>query len=221
MDTQKRIIIWSSVVLITAIAAIGTYQVATSKPTQLPRKDGALSMPLDTNDHTKGVKTPKVTLVEYSDFQCPACGLYYPMVESVYTQYKDRISFTYRHFPLPQHQNALVAGYASEAAANQGKFWEMADYLFKNQAEWSDLSNADAQSKFETYAQKIGLDIVKFKADSASDAVKNRVERDRQSGNLSAVDHTPLFFINGKKADNPNSIEEFKALIEYAITHPN
>lgn len=217
MDTQKRIILWSSVVLIVAIAAIGTYQVATKGPTPLPRKDGTLSMPLDASDHTKGASAPKATLVEYSDLQCPACATYYPMVESVFEEYKDQITLTYRHFPLPQHKNALIAAYASEAAANQGKFWEMADYLFKNQIDWSELNSKDAIAKFETYAEKIGMDMVRFRNDSASDVVQTRVTRDRDSGNLSAVDHTPTFFINGKKIDNPNSIEQFKSFLDDAI----
>ena len=221
MDTQKRIIIWTSAILVTAIAALGTYSIATTKPTPLPRKDGLLSIPLDQTDHTKGSSTPKVTLVEYSDFQCPACGAYYPMVESIFDQYKDRISFTYRNFLLPQHQNATIAASAAEAAGLQGKFWEMTDALFKNQGSWSLMDNDTAEAAFLTYANKIGLNIVKFKLDISSAAVKNKIDRDQKSGLASAVDHTPTFFINGKKADNPQSADEFKALLDYAITHPN
>lgn len=221
MDTQKRIIIWVSAILVTGIVAIATYSVATTKPAPLPRSDGTLSVPIDQTDHTKGSKTPKVTLLEYSDFQCPACGAYYPMVESVYAQYKDRISFTYRNFPLPQHQNAIVAARAAEAAALQGKFWEMADALFKNQNTWSLMDNATAQTTFEIYANKIGLNITQFKLDENSTAVKAKIDRDQRSGTTAAVDHTPTFYINGKKADNPQSVEEFKALLDYAIAHPN
>lgn len=220
MDTQKRVIIWLSAALVVGIIAIGAYQVATSKPAELTRRDGTMSLPLDQTDRTKGSKTPKVTLVEYSDFQCPACAANYPLIEKVFADYKDRISFTYRHFPLPQHQNALGSAYAGEAAANQGKFWEMVKLLFTNQNDWAELDQNAAQAVFETYAQKIGLDMAKFKSDVKSDAVKNKVERDLQSGIKSAVDHTPTFFINGKKSDNPRSPEELKALIDYAITHP-
>ncbi|MBI5078152.1 MAG: thioredoxin domain-containing protein [Candidatus Yonathbacteria bacterium] len=218
MNTQKRIIIWFSAALVVVIAAVGAYQVATGPREELPRKDGRMDLPLDQTDWTKGSKAPKATLVEYSDFQCPACGAYYPLVEEIFAEYKDRISFTYRHFPLPQHKNALAAAYASEAAGNQGKFWEMADLLFKNQNEWSESTTA--QTIFEGYAQKLGLDMAKYKTDVKSDAVKARVERGRKSGQLSAIDHTPTFFINGKLATNPRSKDEFKALIEYAITHP-
>lgn len=217
MDTQKRIIIWVSAALVVAIAGIGAYQVATGPKAELPRKDGTMSLPLDASDWTKGSKTPKMTFVEYSDFQCPACGLYYPMLEEMFAEYKDKISFTYRHFPLAQHKNALPASYASEAAGAQGKFWEMTDMLFKNQADWSE--SVSAQITFESYAQKLGLDMAKYKADVKSDAVKAKVERDLQSGKLSQVNQTPTFFINGKKSDSPRSKEELKALIEYALAH--
>ncbi|MCK9345183.1 MAG: DsbA family protein [Candidatus Pacebacteria bacterium] len=215
MDTQKRMIVWLSAALVVGIAAIGAYQVATNGPTELPRKDGTMNLPLDETDQTKGSKTPKVTFVEYSDFQCPACGAYHPLLEAVFAEYKDKISFTYRHFPLPQHQNALAAAYAAEAAGNQGKFWEMADMLFKNQSEWSEVSKPE--TFFEGYATKLGLDISKYKVDVMSDATKARVERSKKSGELSAIDHTPTFFINGKMAENPRSKEELTALIEYAI----
>ena len=95
----------------------------------------------------------------------------------------------------------------------------MADMLFKNQSEWSE--SVTAQIIFEGYAEKLGLDIAQFKNDMKSDAVKAKIERDRKSGQLSNIDHTPTFFINGKLSDNPSSKEELKALIEYAITHPN
>lgn len=218
MDTQKRIIVWASAALVVIIAAVGAYQLATQPLTELPHKDGTMNLPLDATDWTKGAPTPKLTLVEYSDFQCPACGAYYPMVEEVFAEYKDKISFTYRHFPLPQHKNALPAAYAAEAAGAQGKFWEMADLLFKNQNDWSE--SVTAQITFEGYAQKLGLDMAKYKVDVNSDATKARITRSRKSGELSSIDHTPTFFLNGKMATNPRSKEEFKALIDYAITHP-
>jgi len=218
MDTQKRIIVWFSAALVVIIAAIGAYQVATGPRAEIVRKDGAMSLPLDQTDWTKGSKKPQATLVEYSDFQCPACGAYYPMVEEIFAEYKDKISFTYRHFPLPQHKNALSSAYASEAAGNQGKFWEMADMLFKNQNDWSESTTA--QITFEGYAQKLRLDMAKYKNDVKSDATKARVERSKKSGQLSAINHTPTFFLNGKLASNPRSKEELKALIEYAVSHP-
>lgn len=215
MDTQKRIIVWASAALIVIIAAVGAYQVATSPTTELPKRDGSLSLPVDSTDWTEGQTNPKISFVEYSDFQCPACGAYYPLLKEMFAKYKGDMAFTYRHFPLPQHQNALPAAYAAEAAGIQGKFWEMADMLFTNQNDWAEVT--DPQPIFESYAQKLGLDMTKYKTDVVSDAVKARVERSRKSGELSSIDHTPTFFINGKMIQNPQSKEELYADIDNAI----
>jgi protein-disulfide isomerase len=215
MDTQKRIIIWFSAILVVLISAVGAYQVATGPKPELAKRDGTLSSPVSAADWTKGSKSPKVTFVEYSDFECPACGAYHPLLEEMYAKYKNNLSFTYRHFPLPQHQNALPAAYAAEAAGAQGKFWEMADMLFVNQAAWSEAT--DAPTIFEGYATKLGLDIAKYKTDVASDATKARIEANMKSGTLSALDHTPTFFINGKMIENPRSKEELFALVDSAI----
>lgn len=219
MDTQKRIVIWVSALLVAGVVAAGAWSIATgTNPSTSTARPGYLAEPISASDHTKGAEKPLVTLVEYSDFQCPACGMNYPWVEDVLAAYKDKISFTYRHFPLPQHKNALRAAYASEAAGKQGKFWEMTDLLFKNQSDWSE--SLTAQTIFEGYAKKLGLDIARFTSDMKSDEVKNKVESDKKSGQLSAIDHTPTFYLNGKPATNPRSKEEFRALIEYAIAHP-
>ncbi|MDO8604146.1 MAG: thioredoxin domain-containing protein [bacterium] len=215
MDSQKRIIIWFLAIVGVFVTGIGAWQLATAVPTEPPRKDGKMSLPLDQTDWTKGAKNPKVTLTEYSDFQCPFCGQNYPWVEEVLAEHKDSVAFTYRHFPLSMHKNALPASYASEAAGKQGKFWEMADMLFKNQSEWS--GSMSAQIIFEGYAKKLGLDVAEYKKDVVSDAVKEKVERDRKSALASSVNHTPTFFINGKLSDNPRDYQQLKALIEYAI----
>ncbi|MFA5997393.1 MAG: thioredoxin domain-containing protein [Candidatus Paceibacterota bacterium] len=215
MDTQKRIIVWFSAALVVIIAAVGAYQVANGPRAELRKTDGTLSTPIDATDWTKGSKTPKVTFLEYSDFQCPACGAYNPLLEEMYAKYKNVISFTYRHFPLPQHPNALPAAYASEAAGAQGKFWEMKDMLFTKQAEWSE--SKDVATVFEGYARELGLDIAKYNVDVVSEATKARVEANVKSGTLSSINHTPTFFINGKMIENPESPEELYALIDTAI----
>lgn len=217
MDTQKRIIIWASAILVLLVAAIGAWQVATGPREEGVRTNGTLSLPLDQSDWTKGAASPVVTFVEYSDYQCPACAAYYPLLEEMVAEYKDRISFTYRHFPLPQHKEALYAAYAAEAAGKQGKFWEMNGMLFEKQSEWSERPNA--QAVIEGYALQLGLDVIQFRSDMKSSDIKAKVERDRKSGQLSGIDHTPTFFLNGKMATNPRSKEELKALIEDAIAH--
>ena len=219
MDTQKRTTIWISAILVLGVVAVAAWQAAAGSPsTKTTYSDtGILSEPISLNDWTKGSKTPKVTLVEYSDFQCPACGYYFPMVEKITAEYKDVLAFTYRHFPLAQHKNALVAAYAAEAAGKQGKFWEMYQKLFETQADWSDSTNAPGI--FEGYAQSFKLDMTRFKSDTSSQATKDAVIHDRDTGLATGVNSTPSFYLNGKKMQNPKSYEEFKALIDYAIAH--
>lgn len=219
MDTQKRIIVWVSAILVAGAVAAGAWSVATSSKTGAERPTpGFLSEKVGPSDRTKGSLSPSVTLVEYSDFQCPACGIYYPLIEKAIAEYSDRLAFTYRHFPLPQHKNALAASYASEAAGKQNKFWEMYQMIFEHQSDWSDETNA-AQI-FEGYAEEIKLDLTRFKTDMASSEVSDKVAHDRATGVNSGVNSTPSFYLNGKKMQNPRGYEELKALIEYAIAHP-
>lgn len=214
MDTQKRIVIWISAVLVIGVTAIAAWQIATGKSPQ-PHVAGTLTEAVGISDHTKGAAAPKATLVEYSDFQCPACGMFYPLVEKVFADHKDTLAFTYRHFPLPQHKNALAAAYASEAADKQGKFWEMHKMIFESQRDWSDSDTA--VQTFEKYAADLKLDIAQYKADRDSKATKDRVEHDSATGTASGVNSTPSFYLNGKKLANPKSEAEFIAIIEAAL----
>lgn len=143
---------------------------------------------------TKGNSQAKVYLVEFSDFQCPACGSYKPTIDKIIEENKDKMLFGYRHFPLSQHQFAVPAAYASEAAAEQGKFWDMYDFLFANQ---ENLSN----DKIKEGAQKIGLDMNKFEEGLKSESIQNKVAKDMTDGNKFGVDATPTFFLNGTKLD--------------------
>lgn len=155
----------------------------------------------------------QVSLIEYSDFQCPACQAYYPVIKQLVTEFGDSLSFVYRHFPLRStHFNAQIAAQAAEAAEEQGKFGEMHDLLFENQNEWAKIP--DAKDLLEKYAQKIGLNLEQFRKDLESDKVKQEVEKDYQSGLLLGVKVTPTFFLNSKKLQNPRSLEEFRSIIQ-------
>ncbi|MCR4334795.1 MAG: DsbA family protein [Patescibacteria group bacterium] len=179
--------------------------------------DVFLTKPIDSNDHTKGNEKSAVTLVEYSDFQCPACGAYYPLVKKITEQFGDKIYFAYRHFPLSQHQNAKLSSFVSEASGKQGKFFEMHDMIFDNQLAWSESN--DAKKIFTEYAMKLGLDMEKFNADIESKEIIQKVDNDAISGVNSGVDSTPSFFLNGKKINNPQSYEEFEKIINDAINN--
>ena len=162
-------------------------------------------------DHTKG--NGQFTLVEYSDFQCPACRSYYPIVEEFLKQKGEEVTFVYRHFPLPQHGNAFPSAQASEAAGNQGKFFEMYSKLFEGQDEWATLSAAKAFEVFKKYASELGLDMVRFESDYNLKEIKAKIQNSYKGGVALKVDQTPSFFLNGKKIENPQSLEGFLNLI--------
>lgn len=170
------------------------------------------------NDHAKWSSANKNLLVEYSDLQCPACKNFNDLFKTLEASSSPdfaitkKITLIFRHFPLYQiHKNAFDAGYAAEAAANQGKFWEFIDSLYGKQTRWSESANSS--DYFLTVAKELKMDIDKFKKDINSQAVKDRVQRDLDEGNKIGVNATPTFFLNGKKIE-VNSVDEFKNLLK-------
>lgn len=171
-----------------------------------------------TSKHVKGENAKKVTLVEYGDFQCPACGGYYPIVEAVVEKYKADIEFQFVNFPLNQiHPNAMLAHRSAEAASNQNNFWEMYALLYENQTTWSSMNPAQAESAFRSYAESLNLNMDKFTADQKSSAVNELINADISKGKGIGVTSTPTFFINDKKIENPKDQDAFEKLIEDAI----
>lgn len=167
-------------------------------------------------DWVKGKDDAPVTLIEYTDFQCPACGAYYPILEQVSKEMGDQVKIVIRHFPLMQiHPNALPAARAAEAAGRQGKFWEMYDLLFTNQKEWSSAADP-LKSIFPAYAGRIGIDVEQFKKDMSDSSLDDKITTDRETGNDLKINGTPSFFLNGKKLENPNGLEPLKKAIENA-----
>ena len=147
--------------------------------------------------HEKGNLESDIRLIEYSDFQCPACRATEPSVLSLINQYGNQFIFEYRHFPLKQlHQNSEVSARASEAASIQGKFWEMHDILFEKQSEWSQSFNPDRY--FIKYAQDIGLNIDRFRYDFKSDIVKDRVDEHLMEAQAFSLQGTPSFVYDGE-----------------------
>jgi protein-disulfide isomerase len=168
-------------------------------------------------NHTQGAGSKGVTLIEYGDFQCPACGFHYPMLKQVKAKYGDQIKFQFRHFPLQQlHPNAMAAHRAAEAAHLQGKFWEMHDILYERQNSWT--RSTTASKVFESYAEELGLDLVKFRQDAASELVSGTINADIKEGQAIKATSTPTLVLNGKKqAENPNDVEAYFKLIDEAI----
>ncbi len=209
---QKSLLTWLAVLVGLALIVWGIIAVSGNSndgPVVISNSD------ISAQDHVKGNPNADITIIEYSDFQCPACASYSSVVGQLVEDYGDQIAFVYRHYPLSSiHYNATAAGEATEAASLQGKFWEMHDKLFLNQRQWSDLTSGNAKKEFVRYAGEIGLDIGQFETDLDSSSVRDRVRSDSQSALKSGLTGTPSFFVNGEKINNPRGIEEFKFIID-------
>jgi len=165
--------------------------------------------------HTKGASNAKVTVVEFSDLQCPACKTSQVEVAKVYEAYKDKIRLVYRHYPLAMvHKYSERAAEASEFASEQGKFWEFHDLMFSKQEEWS--VSVD-QNKFDElltgYAKSLGLDDKKMFEALNNKTYAARVQSDVDDGFKAGINATPTFFVNGEETKG-YGFDEFKRLIE-------
>jgi protein-disulfide isomerase len=174
-----------------------------------------LTVSVTEKDHAQGPPDAPATLVEYGDYECPYCGASYPIVKRLREALGDRLRFVFRNFPLNSvHPHASVAAQAAEAAAAQGKFWEMHDMLFEHQ---SNLADADLTQ----YALKLGLEPYRFQSDLSSERFADKVQADFRGGVRSGVNGTPTFFINGVRYDGPNRYEELLAALQRAEAGQN
>jgi protein-disulfide isomerase len=170
---------------------------------------------LSDSDWVKGDKNAKVIIIEYSDFECPACAIYSKFLNDAMNEFGEHAVFAYRHYPLNIHKNSTSAAWAAEAAGVQGKFWEMHDRLFIYQDAWSKEENPE--EIYNKFAKDLGLDVEKFKADYQSDATHQNVELDRKSAKKNKLNSTPTIFINGQQINNPGTYEGFRTLVREAV----
>ncbi len=159
---------------------------------------------------SKGAKNAKVTIVAWSDFECPFCARVNPTLKQVEDQYGKDVRIVFRHQPLPFHANAKIAAEASMAAHEQGKFWPMHDKLFEN-------AKALDRASLERYAKEVGLDVNKFKAALDSGKYRQKVEADSAAGNDVGANGTPTFFINGRELVGAQPFDAFKRVIDEEI----
>lgn len=173
------------------------------------------------SNYIYGNKDAAVTLVEYGDFECPACGAYYPIVKEIKEKYKDQISFQFRNFPLSSiHPNAMAAHRAAVAADKQGKFWEMHDLIYETQTTWNASSGTksdQATTIFEGYASRLGLDQAKYKSDRDAASTNATIQADVKAGKDVKAESTPTFYVNGVKIENPQDAAAFDKVIQDAI----
>ena len=209
MATETKVLIGigitTLVIVITAAYFIGgkpTASVANTKPIEnvdaLVRKDS----------HSEGPDNAKVVFVEFADFQCPGCAVASPIVKQLRGEYKGKIKYVFRQYPLQMHQYSNLAAQSAESAGGQGKFFEMEDKLFSGQDEWS--VSQKPLDIFIRYAKEIGLDTEKFKKGVESEKYAKKVEADIKDGNAIGIDYTPTFFINGVKQEGGIDYKTYK-----------
>ena len=154
-------------------------------------------------DHVYGNPDSKVTLIAYGDYQCPPCGQAYPLIKSVTEEYKDKIKYIFRNFPLTTiHANAKAAAASAEAAGLQGKYWEMHNKIYENQSDWSTLSDTQRSDFFANYAKDLELDVDKFNSDITTSAITDKINYDLALGKKAGVEGTPTIILDGTKLDS-------------------
>lgn len=190
MKEETKIFISIIVVILLIFGGIIWY----SKSSSSPADAGLLIRP-----DSQKIEAPeaKVVVVEFGDYQCPACGTAHPLVKQVLQDYRGKVTFVFRNFPLPQHQYAIIAAEAAEIAGDQGKFWEMYDILFEHQDEW--VNSKSPKDLFARYAKNIGMNVDEFVKSLDNNKYSDKIQRDKNDGGSLSVNATPTFFVNGEK----------------------
>ncbi len=167
----------------------------------------AAKVPLRPDDPIEGAQVAPVTIVLFSDFQCPFCGKVEPTLKQVEAAYPGKVRIAWKHQPLPFHPNALPAAKAAEAARAQGRFWPMHEKLFANQQRLSDAA-------YPGYAKELGLDMARFQRDAAAEATGKRIAEDQQLASTVGATGTPTLFVNCRKVVGAKPFESIKPIID-------
>ena len=220
---MKKLPVLIIVVVLVAAVAGGVFLM--QKPSggsssQPPSTQGASSPSRSAADdappaHVRGRQGAPVMIEEFADFQCPTCGAMHTVVKQLVEKYPNQVGVAFRNFPLREmHKHAAEAARAAEAAALQGKFWEMHDMLYEKQNEWKDPD--DARTLFVGYARALGLDTQRFTNDMDSSVVAMRVLADERRGDALNVHATPTFFINGRELqfEQSNTLDKLSAAVD-------
>jgi len=200
-------------VVIAAVLVISGIIFFSQKETSVQSGD---TVTVDTTVGQKlGPDDAKVKIVEFGDFQCPACAAAAADFRLAQEKNQADVQIIYRHFPLTNiHPNAEAGALAGQAAANQGKFWEMDALLYQTQKDWA--SQTDPRNYFYALADQLGLNRSQFISDMGADSTKKIVQDDVSYGDSLSVDQTPTFFINGQRVTGPQTIDAWQKLIDQA-----
>jgi len=208
------------IVAVVAIATLGSgamlYRAKLPHPLTIP-EDKSVSREGDAESmHVRGNANAQVTLEEFGDFQCPPCGSISGFLDELVKEYNPHLRIVFRNLPLEMHQHAREAALAAEAAGLQGRFWEMHDVLYREQATWSKADNP--RELFDSYAGMIGLNVDQFKKDMEGEKARARVDSDQERANSLGVQMTPTVFINDHQmSPNDKTPEGLRAAIDAAL----
>lgn len=225
MTQEAKVLLSISVLIVVILLGVVFFL---SSSSSAPVKDNYnpvdIKLLIKEDSHKIATDSAKITIVEFGDYQCPACALAQPIVKQVLKDYSGKVSFVFRHFPLPQHKNAFIAAQAAEAAGEQEKYWQMHDKLYENQNSWAEDNNP--LEIFVKYAQELNLNLDQFKSSVTSNKYQQKITNDKNDGISLGVNSTPTFYyivrdesskahVNGIKMSN-FSYSEFKNRIEDA-----
>jgi len=197
-------------VVLAAVLAIGGFVTFSGKSST----EVTLGSIDQTSGHKLGPDSAPVKIIEFGDFQCPACASAAENFEKAQSSNADSVQIIFRHFPLPSHRNGLNGSLAAEAAGRQNNFWPMLRLLYANQKQWESLD--DPLNTYVNFAKELNLNIDQFRADYKDPAVKKTVESDRDYGLSLNVDSTPTFFVNKVKYTGGRTAEDWQKLINSA-----
>lgn len=207
MTTEAKIL--TGIVVVTILIVVGAVfflsqpeKPVVINPANLVKED---SLKISTD-------SARLTIVEFGDFQCPACKMAQPGIKQAIADYPGQINFVFRHYPLPIHKNAQAAAKAVEAANLQGKVWEMHDKIFDAQEEWAESNNPT--DLFKQYATGLGMDAEKLAADMNKSEINDKILKDIADGNASGVNSTPSFYFNNQAYKKGIGYQDFKSEIE-------
>ena len=208
-------------VAFTALFYLVSETILAPKPPE-PQEPRLLIAVDDELDWQRGPADAPLTLVEYSDFQCPACQEYFPLLTHVKEELGDELRVVYRHMPVREtHEHAEIAALSSEAAGKQGAFWEMHDLLFARTDEWTAASADDIRGIMSGFAQELQLDVTQFETDLDDEATLREVEGDLFGALASGVRATPTFFLNGELVQLPTDAERIVEILRAAQPAPS
>lgn len=215
---MKELGVWIGIIAVLLATLWGLIALANnSNPTANTPTQVKTPAPISAQDMTLGATdSAKVTLIEYADFQCPACKTTSSFLKQASTDFKGKVQVAYRFFPLiNSHQNAMTSAQAAFAAHKQNKFWEMDEMIYQNQESWAVMKNPE--QTFTDYAKKLGLNIDQFTKDYNADATKKFINAQEDEGIKIGITYTPSFFVNGKLIQTLLDYNDFKKLIQDEI----